>query len=80
MNYRFAVRTLVVPCLAMNHVRHVLRVVPGLASIKTLDYNPDDYLFPASTVEALQTGAFKSLKHLDVSDPHGMIGDGSDHP
>jgi len=36
MTYRFAVRTLVVPCLAMNHVRHVLRVVIGLASMKAL--------------------------------------------
>ncbi len=29
-------RTLVVPCLVVNYVRHVLRVVPGLASIKAL--------------------------------------------
>jgi hypothetical protein len=36
MTYRFAVRTLVVPCNAMNHVRRVLRAVPGLASIKVL--------------------------------------------
>jgi hypothetical protein len=36
MTYRFAVRTLVVPCDAMNHVHHVLRAVPGLASIEVL--------------------------------------------
>jgi hypothetical protein len=36
MTYRFAVRILVVPCDAMNHVRRVLRAVPGLASIKVL--------------------------------------------
>ncbi len=33
MIYRFAVRTLVVPCLVVNYVRHVL---PSLASIKAL--------------------------------------------
>jgi hypothetical protein len=36
MTFRFAVRTLIVPCAAMNRVRRVLRAVPGLASIRVL--------------------------------------------
>ena len=30
------IMTLIVPCLVVNYVHHVLRVVPGLASIKAL--------------------------------------------
>jgi hypothetical protein len=36
MKSRFAVRTLVARYDAMNHVRHVLRTVHGLASIREL--------------------------------------------
>jgi hypothetical protein len=36
MTNRFAVHTLVAPYIAMSHVHHVLRAVPGLVSIKAL--------------------------------------------
>ena len=51
MTFRFAVRSLIVPCAAMNRVRRVLRAVPGPVSIKVLAACPA--LQPVSASHAI---------------------------